>query len=153
MEELDRVLKTFIVCAAIVLVIFSMSSCTSKIIEHENKHKTDFEKCVDSCPMGWTVDRECLNRCFDIEESRGNIVEKTCDAEFNFTTSTEIKTFEKDCKEIGGEPWWTNEGFRSCEISKYDDKDIIALTNFCKAKGIDDDVKMNPYKIDCYGII
>ena len=71
--NLANVLMTLFICAMLFGMIVSFSSCNIRQTEAMQKTKqleNDLEKCIGSCPTIWNVDKDCVNRCLDLEEKR-----------------------------------------------------------------------------------
>ena len=69
----SNVLKVFFICATVFGCLFAMSSCEMKstiAIQETKQSYNDLERCVDSCPVDWVTDKDCVSKCLEIEEMR-----------------------------------------------------------------------------------
>ena len=71
--NLSNVLQCLFICVMVFGIIFAISSCEARGREAQEKTKQSYnelERCIEQCPVGWTKDKDCVNKCLDIEEKR-----------------------------------------------------------------------------------
>lgn len=72
-KSLANVFQALIICGLIFGAFFSISSCEARDTEAREKTKQNYnelERCIDSCPVGWSKDKDCVDRCLEMEEIR-----------------------------------------------------------------------------------
>lgn len=93
----DILTKTVIISIMIFGIVFAMANCDARRTESFQKTQqmyNELERCVGSCPAGWSVDKACVDRCLKMEEKR---IELECKKTCLFADSDGCMTCKRSC--------------------------------------------------------